>query len=261
MRFICYNYTYFAARTDIRRVNLVIDIGNSVAKLALFDGQRLVNVYYGSNRSLEALAYLSGHYAIERAILSSVVEINGTMRHQLDALPCEPVRVSSALPLPVRILYRSPQTLGSDRIAAVVGAQGEMPGRDILVIDAGTCLTYEFVDADGNYHGGNIAPGKLMRLKAMNALTAKLPLVSPDGETPPLGYDTETAMRAGVVKGMEYEIQGYIMDLRRKYPGLLVFLTGGDDFSFDTSLKNIIFADKFLVLKGLNRILEYNDNI
>ncbi len=232
-----------------------------MAKLALFDDQRLVHIYYGSNHSLELLPCISRHYTIEKAILSSVVEINETMRRQLDALPCEPLRVSSAIPLPIRILYRSPQTLGSDRIAAVVGAQGEMPGKDILVIDAGTCLTYEFVDAAGNYHGGNIAPGKQMRLKAMNALTDKLPLVSPDGETPGLGYDTETAMRAGVVRGMTYEIQGYIMDLRRKYPGLLVFLTGGDDFSFDTKLKNIIFADKFLVLKGLNRILEYNDNI
>ncbi len=242
-------------------VNLVIDIGNSVAKLALFDGPRLVDIYYDSNRSLSTLPYIVGRYTLERAILSSVVRLGETMERQLKALPCAVLRLDSTVPLPVRIRYQSPQTLGSDRIAAVVGAQGEQPGCDLLVVDAGTCLTYELVDAAGNYLGGNIAPGKLMRLKAMNAFTDKLPLVSPDGDVPALGYDTETAMRAGVVKGMEYEIQGYIMDLRRKYPELLVFLTGGDDFSFDTNLKNIIFADKFLVLKGLNRILEYNDKL
>ena len=143
----------------------------------------------------------------------------------------------------------------------MVGAQLLQPGKDLLVIDAGTCLTYEFIDAQGNYHGGNIAPGKLMRFKALHSYTAKLPLIEAEGNIPELGYNTETAIRSGVIKGMEFEISGYITHLQKKYPELLVFLTGGDEFSFDTNLKNIIFADKFLVLKGLNRILEYNDKI
>ena len=128
------------------------------------------------------------------------------------------------------------------------------------MIDAGTCITYEFVDAAGRYHGGNISPGVQMRFKALHELTGRLPLVSREGRRLPLGKDTDTAMREGVLKGMEYEISGYIMAMKHKYPELLVFLTGGDDFSFDTNLKSIIFADRFLVLKGLNRILNYNND-
>ena len=144
-------------------------------------------------------------------------------------------------------------------MAAVVAANEQFPGRDILVIDAGTCITYEFIDSQGQYHGGNISPGLQMRFKALHQFTGRLPLVAPQGCTPALGKDTETAMRAGVWKGIEYEISGYITAMKHKYPEVLVFLTGGDDFSFDTNVKSVIFADRFLVLKGLNRILNYNN--
>ena len=145
-------------------------------------------------------------------------------------------------------------------MAAVVGAYEQFPGKDILVIDAGTCITYEFIDAAGRYHGGNISPGVQMRFKALHEFTGRLPLVCREGRRLSLGKDTDTAMREGVLKGMEYEISGYIMAMKHKYPELLVFLTGGDEFSFDTNLKSIIFADRFLVLKGLNRILNYNND-
>ena len=156
-------------------------------------------------------------------------------------------------------LYETPETLGYDRMAAVVGANEQFPHRDILVIDAGTCITYEFIDSKGQYHGGNISPGMQMRFKALHQFTGRLPLVDTNGRKLPMGRDTETAIRAGVMKGMEYEISGYIESMKHKYPELLVFLTGGDDFSFDSSVKSIIFADRFLVLKGLNRILNYNN--
>ncbi|MDR2860026.1 MAG: type III pantothenate kinase, partial [Mediterranea sp.] len=126
------------------------------------------------------------------------------------------------------------------------------------VIDAGTAITYEFIDAKGQYHGGNISPGMQMRFKALHHYTERLPLIQSDGDAPPVGVSTETAIRSGVLKGIEYEMMGYITKFRDKYPDLLVFLTGGDAFSFDTRVKSIIFADKFLVLKGLNRILNYN---
>lgn len=242
-------------------MNLIIDIGNSVAKLALFHQYKLIDVFYDSNQSLDTLPALCRQYSIEKGILSTVIPLSDAIKEQLKTLEFEWIQVSHQTALPIKILYQTPQTLGSDRIAAVVGAQTLQPGKDILIIDAGTCLTYEFVDAEGNYYGGNIAPGKLMRLKALHAYTAKLPLIEAEGSTPDLGYDTETAIRSGVIKGMEFEINGYITHLQKKYPQLLVFLTGGDEFSFDTNLKNIIFADKFLVLKGLNRILEYNDKI
>ena len=145
-------------------------------------------------------------------------------------------------------------------MAAVVGANEQFPGRDILVIDAGTCITYEFVDAAARYHGGNISPGLQMRFKALHQFTGRLPMVALEGRMVPMGKDTDTAIRAGVLKGIEYEISGYVTAMKHKYPELLVFLTGGDDFSFDTNLKSIIFADRFLVLKGLNRILNYNND-
>ena len=148
-----------------------------------------------------------------------------------------------------------------DRLAAVVGANYLSPGRNLLVVDAGTALTYEFIDAEGNYWGGNISPGIYTRFKTLNACCDKLPLIERKGETPEFGFDTETAIRAGVIRGIEFEIIGYITLLQKKYPDLLVFLTGGDKFSFDTNLKSIIFADRFLVLKGLNRILSYNDKL
>ncbi len=242
-------------------MNLVIDIGNSAAKLALFNGNELIDIIYDSNQSLDSLPTLCQKYTVEKGILSTVVNLNDTIKMQLDALNIKLLSLNAETPLPIKILYRSPKTLGSDRIAAVVGAQSIWPHTDLLVIDAGTCLTYEFVDAEGNYQGGNISPGKSMRLKAIHAYTDKLPQVEAKGNAPDIGYDTETAIRSGVIKGIEYEINGYITQFQTKNPYLLVFLTGGDEFSFDTKLKNIIFADKFLVLKGLNRILEYNDKI
>lgn len=249
---------YFAAEIKKRNVNLIIDIGNTVAKLAVFDGDEVVEVLRGSNHSLDWLSMLCNKYPIERGIIASVITLSNTIRRQLAGVKFEIMELSHQTPVPVKNLYRTPQTLGMDRLAAVVGAQYLCPGKDLLVIDAGTALTYEFIDAAGCYHGGNISPGIYTRFKALNACCDKLPLIERGGDLPDFGYDTETAIRSGVIKGMEFEIAGYITLMQKKYPELLVFLTGGDKFSFDTNLKSIIFADRFLVLKGLNRILNYN---
>lgn len=239
-------------------MNLVIDIGNTVAKLAVFDGEKLCEVIYDSNRTLEKLPAFCSQYAPERAIWASVVELPDEAKARLMSLDIPLLHLDAQTPIPVENLYETPQTLGYDRIAAVVGAVTQCPGRDLLVVDAGTCITYEFVDAKACYHGGNISPGMQMRFRALHEFTGRLPLVEREGKELPMGRDTDTAIRSGVLKGMEYEINGYILTMKHKYPELLVFLTGGDGFSFDTNVKNIIFADRFLVLKGLNRILDYN---
>ena len=213
-----------------------------------------------SNKSLESLPDFCCKYSFSRAILATVIDLSEAVEQQLARLPVPLLRLDADTALPVENLYETPRTLGYDRIAAVVGAHERCPNRDILVIDAGTCITYELIDAAGRYHGGNISPGLQMRLKALHAFTGKLPLVSAKGRTLSIGKDTDTAIRAGVLQGIAYEISGYIERLTEKYPQLLVFLTGGDDFSFDTKLKNVIFADRFLVLKGLNRILNYNND-
>ena len=241
-------------------MNLIVDIGNTVAKLALFDGEELCEVVYDDHYTLQRLPELKQRYAPRRCMVSSVIELTAEARSQLDGLGIHWRMLDHQTPLPIQNCYETPETLGYDRLAAVVGAQALAPGRDVLVVDAGTCITYELLDAEGRYWGGNISPGIQMRLKALHAFTGKLPLVSSQGRLPEMGKDTETAIRAGVWQGVRYELEGYIASLTHKYPQLLVFLTGGDEIPFDTNLKSIIFADKFLVLKGLNRILSYNND-
>ena len=242
-------------------MNLVIDIGNSVAKLAVFDSNEMVEIRHCSNQTLDQLQDLCNRYAIKKGILSSVITLNEECRKKLDELDIPIIELNYRTPVPIKNLYQTPQTLGMDRLAAVVGANALQPGRPLLVIDAGTCITYDFIDEEGQYQGGNISPGKRMRFKALNTFTDKLPEISPEGETPAYGQTTATAIRSGVIHGIEFEIKGYISHLMKNYPELLVFLTGGDEFSFETNLKNTIFADGLLVLKGLNRILTYNDEI
>lgn len=240
-------------------MQLVIDIGNTVAKLAAFRGEQLVEVAYTSNETLEELPQFCVKYPFKRAIWCSVVDLPALALSHISTVRVPCLQFTHAVPTPIRNAYSTPETLGLDRLAAVVGAQQAQPGRDLLVVDAGTCVTYEFLDASGCYHGGNISPGLEMRLKAMHQFTSRLPLVTSEGELLEVGNSTETALRAGAIWGLQREIEGYIRSFKHKYPQLLVFLTGGCRFSFDTNLKNIIFADKFLVLKGLNRIVLYNN--
>ena len=259
----CFDFSFFTLPLrplkDKNALNLIIDIGNTAAKVALFDGGEMVEVLTESNQSLDCLEALCAKYPVEQGIVATVIDLSERVLAALVALPFPLLWLDSKTPLPVTNLYETPETLGYDRMAAVVGANEQYPRRDILVIDAGTCITYEFIDSKGQYHGGNISPGMQMRFKALNQFTGRLPLIDSNGRKLPMGRDTETAIRAGVLKGMEYEISGYIESMKHKYPELLVFLTGGDDFSFDSIVKSIIFADRFLVLKGLNRILNYNN--
>jgi len=240
-------------------VNLVIDIGNTASKIAIFEQGVIKETTRCSNQSLDGIETLCHRYPIQKGILSSVVTINDDIRNQLNQLPFPILEFSWQTPIPFRNLYDTPQTLGVDRLAAVIAAYTLKPHCPALVIDAGTCITYDFIDEQGQYQGGNISPGMEMRFKALHTFTDKLPKVDASGETPAYGKSTETAIRSGVIRGIEHEIRGYIQQLKKNYPSLLVFLTGGNEFSFDTNLKSGIFADGFLVLKGLNRILEYND--
>lgn len=239
-------------------MKLIIDIGNTVAKLVAFDGDEPLEETRTSNETLAALPAFASKYNFECGIVGTVRELTPEAEKVLQQMNIPILRFNSSTPIPITNRYRTPQTLGSDRLAAAVGASTLKPGKDLLIIDAGTCITYEVIDAQGNYWGGNIAPGMQMRLHALHEHTARLPLVSAEGEVPGMGYDTETAIRSGVLRGMKYEIEGYIKSMRAKYPHLLVFLTGGDKINFDTNIKNIIFADKYIVPRGLNKILDYN---
>lgn len=238
-------------------MNLVVDIGNTTVKAAVFAGNEMVDYKREDGQGISIVKDLAEKYDIDKCIISSTVNIEESKKQELNNLGCEVEYLNSKTPLPIRNLYRTPETLGTDRLAGVVGAYDAMPGKDILVIDMGTAITYDIINAKGEYLGGNISPGITMRLKALHNQTAKLPLVEADGDKPEIGYDTDTAIRCGVTNGVKYEIEGFISAQIVKYPYLLIFLTGGDGFDFDECIKKRIFVDRFLVLKGLNRILNH----
>ena len=236
-------------------MNLIIDIGNNSAKFFLFNGEQIVLHTRRENTRFDVIDEWNRLYDIDKAIVSSVIADSCELQNELQKLQCPIVRFNSCTPLPLEINYRTPGTLGSDRLAAAVGAWNEATGRNLLVIDAGSAITIDFVSKDGKFNGGNIAPGIKMRLKALHEYTSRLPMVDKEGDTPTIGYDTETAIRSGVINGICHEIEGYINEFKQKYCDLLVFLTGGDEKPLKNRIKNCIFADKYLVAKGLNRIL------
>lgn len=237
-------------------MNLTIDIGNTRAKTALFDGDVFVAEERFNVKELPLrLREVAEQYSPERAAYCSVGADNIETETALQTLPCPLLHVTGNTPAPVRVCYRTPETLGADRLAAVVGAVTLMPKTDLLVIDAGTCITYDLVDASGNYLGGNISPGVEMRLEALHMRTARLPHIGTDGDTPDLGYDTETAIRSGVVRGIGYELQGCIRHWQKRYPLLRTFLTGGDRYVFSEALRKDILTDSHLLARGLNRLL------
>lgn len=235
-------------------MNLVIDSGNTRIKTAVFSDAGLEKKNTFS--SLEELKSFLDHQDYASAMVSSVSVHGGAILDLIHAK--KKFLLTHHLPLPVKILYKTPATLGVDRIAAVCGAQEILPGRDALVIDAGTCITYDFVDRDGNYHGGGISPGISMRLEAVHTFTERLPLVSSEGELKLIGDSTETCIRSGVLNGVLAEVNGIVEKYSELYPELGVVFCGGDSNFFENNLKRTIFAAPDLVLSGLNRILRHN---
>ena len=239
---------------------LIIDIGNSSAKVALFEEDILAEYIHAEhNELLNLLAEKARDASVTGAIVSSVIPLDEAIEEAITSLPFPCLRMSAKLKMPFRIAYRTPDTLGADRLAAVAAACMLQPSRDLLVIDSGTAITYDLVTSDGLYVGGNISPGIEMRLKALHQFTGKLPLVDKEGNRVVIGDTTESAIREGVLQGISYEIEGYINCYMQKYPHLLVFLTGGGVNFLDNRTKSRTFADGLLVLKGLNRILILNN--
>lgn len=242
-------------------IKLIIDIGNTRAKLAIFDGLECIALQACNNQDLTELQELVDRYHPQKGILSSVIHLNETVQQQLHNTNIPILTLNGNTPLPLKDWESIPKSMGADRLCAIVEAANAAVGQELLVVDSGTCITYEYISAEGKYLGGNISPGADMRFKAMHEHTALLPLITSEGDVPQIGYDTATAMRSGVMLGIGREIEGYIRRLREKNPDILVFLTGGNILDFDIHIKSGIFADKLLLLKGLNRILDYNEHI
>lgn len=239
-------------------MNLIIEQGNTSTKVGIYHQGQLKASYTYDIFNQSILPLLSEQYDLKNGIISSVIGLDDKVISFLEKHLQTFIVLDENTPLPISVNYETPSTLGRDRLAAAVGAYSLQPGRDVLVIDAGTAITYELIESSGTYLGGNISPGLSTRFKALHHYTKKLPLLSEEDEIPFIGTSTKTAIQAGVVTGMIFEIDGYIDALRLKYPTLFVFLTGGHSFYLQGRLKNRIFADINLVLTGLNRILEYN---
>jgi len=238
-------------------MNLVIDYGNTFAKVGIFNQQTLVEKHTFSDA--HKLHQFLDQSTAENFLISSV----NADEHQVLSWARHAQRkfiLHHTLPLPITNLYATPNTLGVDRLAGVCGAQQLFPHKHRLVIDAGTCITFDFVDNEGNYHGGAIAPGLSMRFQALHTFTARLPLISPVDQPDLIGDSTETCIQSGVINGMLAEIDGIIQQYHAKFDELEVILCGGDSHFFENKLKRSIFAVPDLVLVGLNSILIYNVN-
>ena len=240
--------------------NLVVDIGNSSVKLAVFNGLHVAHKVVLSDPDPDQLIDLIREYDIQKSIISSVrnnlTEIEDILKKYTTY-----IRFSYQTPLPISIFYQSPETLGLDRLAGLMGARHFYPAQNVLVIDAGTCITYDLIDQQDAYYGGSISPGMQLRLKSLHHFTGKLPMVDLDPYFQQLqGRDTRESILSGVMNGILAEVQGIIESYHQKYPDLQVILCGGDARFFDTRLKNSIFANIIslkpdLVLIGLNEII------
>ena len=248
-------------------MNLCIDQGNSRTKVALMtDEGKMINHFIYKQFSSADVERLFDLYDISDSIISSVVNIEAAVVNTLHRRSQHFVLFDHNTPVPIVNRYDTPQTLGQDRLAAAVGAESLCPEENLLIIDAGSAITYDFVSDKGEYMGGNIAPGLKMRLTMLQRMTKKLPLVEvEENELIPLfGKNTRDAIAAGVIRGIAYEVKGYMRTLSEKVPHFQTFLTGGNapyilnNVRTSRTEKRDIRVEKNLVLIGLNTILIFN---
>lgn len=250
--------SYYFLNID-NQLNLVIDIGNTLTKVAVFSDNKII-----FNKNYETLTVADVQTVLKDFnIVCSMMSNVKNDQLELEHLLMKETRFFSLnehILLPFVNLYSTPNTLGKDRIALVAAAATLFSKTDVLVIDAGTCITYDFIDKNNNYLGGSIAPGVNLRLKSLNQNTGKLPLVDfSENEQPKLiGDSTVNSIKSGVFYGVKFEIERVIDEYTERYENLQTVITGGNAEMFDLESKNRIFADKFFLLKGLNEILKYN---
>ena len=242
-------------------MNLIIDIGNTACKLAVYDDNQLIYSDKGETElvpfAMMANAVIK-EYNVQNCIIASVSLPFLPFSGMLKGIPGTIITLDASTPLPIINRYSTPHTLGSDRIAAAVGATVLFPGTSCLIIDAGTAITYDYVKDGTEYLGGNISPGIDMRFMALNQFTSRLPMVSDPKPTETFGLSTTEAISNGVINGVIHEINGYIDDFEKKNVNSRIILTGGSSIYLCKKLKNTIFAEPNLVTIGLNRILNYN---
>jgi len=239
-------------------MNLVIDLGNTNQKLALFKMNKLVHFEsYKKLSEKRLLKTLQKNPTLTHSIISSVIAHSSLLiAHLKDRIHL--IELTGHTPIPIINKYRTPATLGNDRLASAVAGAAIFPGQDCLVINAGTCITYDFINRNKEYIGGAISPGLQMRFRALNTFTAKLPLVSSLPGNVMTGTDTESSIGSGVINGITGEIEYFANQYLKKYPDLKLILSGGDANYLVNRLKINIFAVPNCVLYGLHEILRFN---
>ena len=241
-------------------MKLIIDIGNTRIKAALFEKNELKQNFVFETKEDLLKSDLFETYSIENCIIATVVnEIEGFINEL--KLKTNILLFTDKTNLPIKNLYKSTSTLGSDRLAAAVGGNFMFGNKNVLIIDAGTCIKYNFVSDKNEFMGGGISPGLQMRFKALNDYTSRLPLISLEADYDLLiGNNTNNSILSGIVLGTLTEVEGIIEQYKLLYNNLTVVLTGGDINFFEKRLKKSIFADPNLILNGLNIILDYTIN-
>ena len=240
-------------------MNLIIDEGNTLVKTAVFQNDRILEKHAFDKKefSEKIEKIFQKHPGIDQCILSSVGKEDKKIEKQLQGR-CAVAVLDSNLKLPFINRYSTPHTLGKDRIALICAAVHAYPGKNVLVIDAGTCITLDFKSREEIYFGGAISPGMQMRFKALHKFTANLPLVTFEPEANLIGKSTEESIRSGIINGIRMELKGLIAEYEAQFEDLTVIFTGGDSQFLSLPLKNSIFANSNFLLEGLNFILEFN---
>lgn len=250
-------------------MNLIIDIGNTNCKLGIYSNKsqhfiRIMSITHTQNIIAYIESLLNEHPNIKNVILSSVKGTENELKKFLERKADRFIDFSCHTPIPIKNCYNTKDTLGIDRLAAAVGANNIFPKTNVLIVDTGTAVTFDFVNTDNQFKGGTISPGLNIRFKSLNSYTGKLPLITdylnhPSAST--IGIIADNTLDAvfwGCVNGLTYEIDSYIANYKALYSSLQLILTGGDCFFFEKRIKNSIFVAPNLILDGLNRILEYN---
>ena len=238
-------------------MNLIVDIGNTCLKIALFEKNNLIEKSYLLDNYLDNIKNILSKNPVENSIVSNVGEINDELISVLND-NTDLVLFKNILKLPFKNTYSSKETLGQDRIALVSSASYQFPDENVLIIDAGTCITYDFKNHNNEYIGGGISPGIKMRFKSLNLFTSKLPLIDVFDDFELIGNNTKESLISGVVNGTIMEINGIIQQYCDKFKNIRIILTGGDSKFLLKRIKNTIFADQNFLTKGLNYLLEAN---
>ena len=241
-------------------MNLIIDVGNTRVKAAVFEQDTINELFvFDLKKIISEVKKIIKKYKISEAIISNVSFVSSKKIEKLQEL----VKLTIVLPTlktPFNNRYITPKTLGVDRLALVFCAVTKYQKQNVLIIDVGTCITFDFVNNHQEYLGGAISPGLEMRYKALNNYTSKLPLLDIKAPKNFIGNSTIESINSGVINGVVQEIDGVINQYKKKYLDLTVVLTGGDTNFLSKQLKSSIFANQNFLLEGLNEILIFNKN-